>query len=316
MYSALRVLLPESSKNAYSYDVLFFSMLALSAIVVLGVFAVGTIFCIRYRRSRTDVSRTPRVSRNPVLEFSWTLIPFALFLGIYFWGADLYGKLYTPPADAQEVHVVAKQWMWKLQHPNGKREINQLHIPVGKPVLLTMTSEDVIHSFFVPEFRIKRDVVPGRYTQIWFQPTATGVYHLECAEYCGTSHARMRGKIIVMQPDQYADWMRQGETRNTLAQRGRKRFHEFGCTGCHGPKATVHAPSLHNLYGKAVPLADGSVVTADDAYIRDSILLPRKQIAAGYPPIMPSFAGQISEQAIIELIAFLKAGGPTPEESQ
>ncbi len=316
MHSALRVLLPEASKNAYSYDVLFFSMLALSSIVVLGVMLAGTIFCIRYRRTRTDVNRKPRVNFNPVLEYSWTIIPFGLFLGVYVWGADLYGQLYNPPDNAQEVHVVAKQWMWKMQHPNGQREINQLHLPLGKPVLLTMTSEDVIHSFFVPEFRIKRDVVPGRYTQIWFTPTATGVYHLECAEYCGTSHARMRGKIVVMQPSAYASWIKQGDSLNALAMRGRKRFHEFGCTGCHGPKATVHAPSLHALFGKPVPLADGSVVTADEAYIRDSILLPGKQVAAGYAPIMPSFAGKISEQAIMELIAFIKAGGPNLEEGK
>jgi len=205
-----------------------------------------------------------------------------------------------------DVFVVAKQWMWTLQHPSGQREINELHVARGQPVRLVMTSQDVIHSFFVPAFRLKQDVLPGRYTEMWFTPTRTGRFHLFCAEYCGTDHARMGGDIVVMEPADFERWLDAHGGTPDMAARGEALFRQYGCSGCHGANATIHAPDLAGLFGKPVPLADGTTVIADERYLRDSILLPRKEIAAGYEPIMPSFAGQIGEPDILDLIAYIR----------
>ena len=211
---------------------------------------------------------------------------------------------------------MAKQWMWKLQHAEGKREINELHIPLGQTVSLTMTSQDVIHSFFVPAFRVKQDVVPGRYTTEWFRATRLGEYHLFCAEYCGTKHSAMIGKVTVMRPAEYQRWLTTGDSGQSIVLEGQRLFHEKGCSGCHVGSKAVHAPPLKGVYGKQVPLASGEIVTADDQYLHDSILLPGKQISAGYENIMPSFSGHISEAEIMQIIAYLKStsgeAGPNP----
>jgi cytochrome c oxidase subunit II len=209
--------------------------------------------------------------------------------------------------------VVGKQWMWKLQHAEGKKEINELHIPLDRDISLTMTSQDVIHSFFVPAFRVKQDVVPGRYTTEWFHPTRLGEYHLFCAEYCGTNHSRMIGRIVVMEPAEYQQWLTSGESGESIALEGRRLFRDRGCSGCHEGSKTIHAPPLEGVYGKQVPLASGEIVTADDQYLRDSILLPGKQISAGYENIMPSFTGHISEGEIMKIIVYLKT---TSQESR
>jgi len=268
-------------------------------------------FGIKYRRGH-DVNRElppprqlPRLQRR--LELVWIFVPLALFIAVFVWGADLYFDHYAAPDGAQPIFVVAKQWMWKLEHPDGRREINELHVARGTAVKLIMTSQDVIHSFFVPAFRIKQDVLPGRYTSLWFQAREAGEFHLFCAEYCGTDHARMGGRIVVMEPAEYARWLESGAGSASMAQRGEALFRELGCSGCHGADAAVHAPRLEGLYGRPVPLSNGRFAIADERYLRDSILDPAAQVAAGYQPIMPSFAGMVSEEQILDLIAYIES---------
>ena len=213
-----------------------------------------------------------------------------------------------------EINVIGKQWMWKVQHPEGNREINELHVPVGRNVKLTLASQDVIHSFFLPSFRTKMDVVPGRYTTEWFQATKIGSYHLFCAEYCGTKHSGMVGRVVVMDPADYEDWLTKGQPGPTLVQEGERLFRELGCSGCHLGSSIVRAPPLEGLYGKPVPLQSGVIVIADEGYIRDSILLPNNQVTAGYEPVMPTYQGHVTEEEILELIAYIKSlGSATPE---
>ncbi len=297
----------EASSIAGSIDVLFYSLLALSVLVIAGISFFLVLFSVRYRRG----SRAERknVTRRPKWELAWTLLPLAMFLGIFAWAGKLYFDLYSPPADALPVYVVAKQWMWKVQHPGGQREINQLHVPRGQPVKLIMTSQDVIHSFFVPAFRVKQDVLPGRYTTLWFEATQDGRFELFCAEYCGTDHSKMRGQVVVMEPADYQQWLQEQPAQQGMAADGARRFHEFGCSGCHGANSTVHAPPLEGVFGKLVHLQSGETVLADERYIRDSVLQPRRQVVAGYAPIMPSFKGQIGEEQLAQLIAYIKSLG-------
>jgi cytochrome c oxidase subunit 2 len=297
--------LPEASSISGRVDTLFDVMLALSGVVTLGVFAAIVWFCIRYRRGST-ADRSNRHRKNLGVELAWTLLPLGLFIAVFVWSIVLWARMLTPPADAAPIYVVAKQWMWKVQHPGGQREINALHVPLGKDVKLVMTSQDVIHSFYVPAFRLKQDVLPGRYTQLWFKATKTGRFDLFCAEFCGTDHSRMRGTVVVMKPSAYAQWL-DDHAGIGLAARGAGLFRKFGCSGCHDPHASVHAPDLDGLYGSTVPLADGTQVRADDAYIHDSIMLPQKQVAAGYAPIMPAYQGRIDESDVLALIAYLKS---------
>jgi cytochrome c oxidase subunit II len=306
-------LFPEQASTlAGEYDLLFFSLLGLCSLVAIGIFILMIAFAIKYRRgSPANRTRPPQPlaeRRNRRIEYAWIFIPLVLFLGVFTWGADLYTRLFIAPSDALQIAVVGKQWMWKLEHANGQREINELHVPLGSAVQLTMTSQDVIHSFFVSAFRIKHDVLPGRYTTLWFRPTKLGEYRLFCAEYCGTDHSRMGGRIIVMKPDEYEKWLAGHAATGMIAQ-GAHLFRQYGCSGCHGENATVHAPKLQGLYGKPVPLQGGGMTVADDRYIRDSILMPLKDIAAGYAPIMPSFEGKISEEEILEIIAYIKSLG-------
>jgi len=295
----------EASSVAPSVDLLFYSLLALSSLVVVGVMAFILVFAVRYRRG----SRVERknVTRRLSWELAWTLIPLGLFLGICAWAGKLYFDLYSPPAAALPIYVVAKQWMWKLQHPEGQREINQLHVPRGVPIKLIMTSQDVIHSFYVPAFRIKQDVLPGRYTTAWFEATRDGSFDLLCAEYCGTEHSMMRGQVVVMEPQAYQDWLQAHPAEQGLAAQGAQRFREYGCSGCHGPNSTVHAPPLAGVFGKPVQLQDGSRAIADETYLLDSMLQPTKQVVAGYAPIMPSFRGQIPEEQLLQIIAYIKS---------
>jgi cytochrome c oxidase subunit 2 len=226
---------------------------------------------------------------------------------IFVWGARLYVAMSHPPDDALEVAVVGQQWMWKFQYPEGQRAINELHVPVGHPVRLTMTSQDVIHSFYVPAFRIKMDVVPGRYTTTWFEATRPGEYHLFCAEYCGTVHAGMGGRVVVLPPAQYQQWLSGGRDADPMARVGQRLFQELGCEACHRAGSDSRGPSLRGVFGTPVQLQNGEVVRADETYIRESILNPRAKVVAGYPPIMPAFQGQISEEGLLQLIAYIKS---------
>lgn len=311
MKESLHLLLPGASSVAARVDLLFLSLLAVSTLVMAAVTILIVWFSIRYRRgSAADRSAPPSGERG--LEIGWTLTPLLIFLGLFVWAAYDFSMLYRPPPDAMPVYVVAKQWMWKLQHANGRREIDELHVPLGQPVRLLMTSQDVIHSFYVPAFRIKQDVVPGRYTSIWFKATEPGEFHLYCAEYCGTQHAGMRGRVVVLPPAEYARWLERGTQGPDLAARGFALFRQHGCSGCHDPQSSVHAPDLNGLLGRMVHLQDGRSLIADENYIRDSILLPKKDVVAGFEPIMPSFAGQIDEEDIAALIGFIRSTATMP----
>lgn len=299
---------PQASAGASQVDWLYFALTAMMLFFCAVVFLPILYFSIRYRRG-SKADRSHPSSGNNLLESGWTLFPLVVSLGFFTWGAIVYYQIERPPRDGLQVQVVAKQWMWKLQHAEGKKEINELHVPLGRPVILTMTSQDVIHSFFVPAFRVKQDVVPGKYTTEWFRPTRPGEYHLFCAEYCGTDHSRMVGRVIVMQPADYERWLTTGDSGQSIALEGHRLLREKGCSGCHEGNSVVHAPPLAGTYGKQVPLASGQIVTVDDQYLRDSILLPAKQVSAGYPNVMPSFIGHISEAEIMQIIAYLKSTG-------
>lgn len=287
-------------------DLLFGGLIVVSLLVFGLLLFLILLFCIRYRAGN-DVDRANHESKSWRWEIGWTVASLVAFLGLFVWGAAVFLKIFQPPADDLTVFVVAQQWMWKVQHPGGQAEINALHIPINRPIKLVMASQDVIHSFFIPALRLKHDVVPGRYQSIEIEVQRPGNYHLFCAEYCGTDHARMLGEVIAMRPTDYTEWLTRQAPSGPLAQQGSVLFRQFGCSGCHEGASTVHAPRLDGLYGKRVPLSDGSFVVADDKYLRDSILLPRSQVAAGYEPVMPSFEGRIDEAELLRLIAYIKS---------
>jgi cytochrome c oxidase subunit 2 len=310
-------LLPEAaSTHAAAMDELFFFLVGVSVFFSALIAVLIFYFAVRYRR-RSDADRPPHVHSSLKLELAWSFIPFVFMMIFFFWGAQLYFSWARPPDDSMEIYVVAKQWMWKMQHLGGQREINELHVPLGRPVKLTMISQDVIHSFFVPAFRVHMDVLPGRYTSVWFQPTKVGRFHLFCSQYCGTNHAKMIGEVVVLTPDEYQTWLNQG-VDGGMVHAGRKLFQKLQCVTCHSADAKARAPVLEALYGSEVHLDDGKVVRADETYLRESILYPDAKIVAGYKPIMPSYKGQVDEDEILQLIAFLKAlqPGQTPRRTE
>ena len=302
-------LFPErASTGAEQVDALMAFMVAVSVAMSLLIATLLVYFTVKYRR-RPGNERSGRVSGTLKLEILWTAIPLLVGLVMFGWGAKVYFYLAYPPENAIEIYVVGKQWMWKIQHPEGQREIDELHVPVNQPVKLTLTSEDVIHDFFVPAFRVKVDVVPGRYVQTWFQATKTGRFRFFCSQYCGTDHSGMIGWVTVMTPEDYARWLSSG-AEGSLALEGRKLFLMQQCVSCHSADAHARGPVLENLYGRHVQLQDGGSVLADETYLRESIVAPDAKIVAGFEPIMPSYAGQINEEDLIKLIAFIKALGP------
>src|SRR6266550_7149796 len=298
----------QASSVAAQTDYLYWGLTCLSAFMILIIFTPMIYFLFKYRRGK-PANRRPVHLPMFAIEITWTVIPTLLMMGFFAWGANHYFTIERVPPNAMDINVVGKQWMWKVQHPEGNREINELHVPVGRIVKLTLASQDVIHSFFLPSFRTKMDVVPGRYTTEWFQATRIGNYHLFCAEYCGTKHSGMVGQVVVMDPADYQIWLTQGSPGSTLAQAGERRFRELGCSGCHMGSSVVRAPPLEGLYGKPVPLQNGQIVRADEGYIRDSILLPNAQITAGYDAVMPSFQGHITEEELLEIITYIKSLG-------
>jgi cytochrome c oxidase subunit II len=300
---------------AVQVDRLYLGLILMSVFYMAIIFLPMLYFLFKYRRGHPANRARLRI-KTWKIEVVWTVIPFLMMMGLFSWGAILYYQVERPPAGALEAIVVGKQWMWKIQHAEGNREINELHVPLGQTMKLTMTSEDVIHSFFLPAFRVKQDVVPGRYVTEWVRPTRAGIYHIFCAEYCGADHSLMGGRIIVMQPADYQAWLNAGRPPDTLAASGERLFRQLGCSGCHMSSSIIRAPRLEGVYGKPVPLEGGQVVLADDKYIRDSILLPASQISAGYANVMPSFAGHISEEELLQVIAYIKSLGvqQPPEE--
>ena len=296
----------QASTFAHEVDALFFTLVALSVFFAGLIFLLILVFAIRFHR-RSDDEQPKPILGDLRLELTWSIIPGILALAVFVWSANLFFKLQTPPKDALEIFVVGKQWMWKLQHPSGKREINSLHVPVGQQVRLTMTSEDVIHDFFVPAFRMKMDVLPGKYTSVWFEATKPGSYHLFCAEYCGTEHSKMIGKVVVMEPADYEVWLEGGVRGETMAQAGERLFQQYACHTCHKPNSGGRGPLLNGLFGSKVALQSGSSVVADAAYLRESIVNPNAKMIKGYKPLMPTFAGQIGEEGILQLIAYIKS---------
>ena len=300
---------PTASGYASQIDILFGALLIIGALTAGLVFFLMLFFANKYRHG-SNADRSGTTKKTWRFEVSWTAATLLIFVGLAVWGADIYLHLYNPPANAVQIFVVGKQWMWKAQHPGGQREINALHVPVGQPIRLVLASQDVIHSFFIPALRIKQDVVPGRYETMWFRADKVGRYHLFCAEYCGTDHAHMGGWITVMSPRDFGRWLQNQGGQETLAAQGKDLFRRYGCSGCHEAGGTVRAPRLEGVFGSPVPLSDGSVVIADERYVRDSILDPKAQVAAGYAPVMPTFAGQIGENDLAKLVAYVESIGP------
>ena len=313
----------QASTLAGRVDALYIYLIAVSVVFTLLIAIAIIYFAIKYRR-RSESELPHGVEGSLKLEIAWSVIPFLISLSFFFWGADIFFAINRPPNDAIEIAVVGKQWMWKFQHADGQREINELHVPIGRPVRLTMASEDTIHSFYVPAFRIKRDVVPGRVATMWFEATRTGRFHLFCAEYCGTKHSGMIGWVEVMDPVGFQAWLAGGSGSESLASAGAKLFAQHACNTCHRPDSLARGPNLEGTFGKTVALQDGSKVTFDESYIRESIVMPSAKIVAGFQPIMPPFQGLVSEEGLLQLVAYIKSlskvapspGGVVPPVSE
>ena len=301
-------LFPQSASTVSdSVDALYGYLVLVASFFTLLILVLVVGFAIRYRR-RAGGPKVEQIEGSLRLELVWTLVPLAIALSFFVWGSTLYVRLQRMPVDATDVYVVGRQWMWKMQHATGQREINDLHVPVGRKMRLTLASEDVIHSFFVPAFRVKRDVVPGVYTHAWFEATKPGEYHLFCAEYCGTQHSRMIGTVYVMEVDDYERWLEGAASGEPPEVAGRLLFESMRCDTCHEATSTSAArgPDLHGLLGRRVPLRDGSEVVADEAYVRESILRPMAKVVAGFEPVMPTYEGQLGEEQILQIVAYLK----------
>jgi cytochrome c oxidase subunit 2 len=295
---------PEASKIAPQMDALFFFMVLVSLIGLTLVILLVVSFSILYNKKRHPVAT--QIEGSTLLEATWTIIPLGLFLVMFVWGALLYFRVYTPPANAMNIYVVGKQWMWKCEHPGGQHEINSLHVPVGVPVQLTIISQDVFHSFSIPAFRVKREAIPGRYTTEWFEATTPGTYHLFCTQYCGTNHSQMIGEVVVMTPDDFKQWLAGSTSGNSLAQNGERLFASLSCTACHNTRPDARGPNLAGVYGSHLTLTSGQTISVDDEYLRQAILNPSQHITQGFAPIMPTYQGQISEDGVIALVEYLK----------
>lgn len=298
-------LFPEEASTIAPYtDALYFFLWGMTITGLLLVGALVFVFGVRYRRSRHPVPI--QVEGSTLLEATWTIIPLGIFLVVFVWGALLYYRIYSPPVNAMNIYIIGKQWMWKAEHPGGQHEINALHVPIGRPVQLTMISQDVFHSFSLPDFRVKREVIPGRYTTVWFQATLPGQYHLFCSQYCGTLHSGMIGEVTVQKPEDYERWLKESTSGMSLAQNGERMFSSLGCNGCHNGTAAARGPNLAGVYGSRLTLADGSQVLVNDAFLRDSILNPSQHVTSGFAPIMPTYQGQISEDGLISLVEYIR----------
>ncbi len=309
--------LPAASSNAAEIDHLLWALLLMTVAVLALVFGLLLRYVVKYRAG-SALNRGAVAQKTWIFESTWTGATLLVFFGLFVWGANLYVRLFQPPDSALKIYIVAKQWMWKTQHVGGQREINAVHLPVGRPIELIMTSEDVIHDFSVPAFRIKHDVLPGRYEMLWFTVDRPGTYDLYCTQFCGLNHSKMVGEIVALPAPQFQEWLEQNGTADTLAAAGKFLFARFGCGGCHRVNgegesevgSSVRAPALAGLYGAPVPLSNGTVVLADERYLHDSMVMPDRQVVAGYAPIMPSFAGQLGEEDILKLIAYIKSLAP------
>ena len=305
-------LFPEQASTlASQVDHLLYFLLTVSVFFTVLIFGAILYFAIRYRR-RSDHELPLPVRTGYTLEILWTVIPFGLTMIMFTWGASVFFTASRPPNEALQIYAVGKQWMWKLEHIEGQREINELHIPVGRPIRVTMTSEDVVHSFFVPAFRTKQDVVPGRYSTTWFTATKAGRYQIFCSQYCGTNHSAMIGWVYAMEPKDYQIWLGGSAAEGSLADNGKALFSQLACDNCHKPDNSGRCPNLIGLFSQPVKLVGGSTVKADEAYIRESILQPQAKIVAGYDPVMPTFQGLVTEDQVLQLVEYVKSLGPKP----
>lgn len=307
-------MIPAASPGAVETDWLLAALVGSSFLVLALVFGLMFVYVVRYRHGST-LDRGKQAQRTFGIEISWTAATLFVFFGLFIWGANLFVRSYRPHAGALTISVIGKQWMWKIEYPGGQREINQLHIPVDRDIQLLLTSEDVIHDFGLPAFRLKRDVLPGRYEALWLHADRIGSYHVFCDQFCGTDHASMVGRVTVMSGPDYQRWLEQNGTSTSLLAEGHALFIRYGCDGCHqnglsGGGGTARAPSLNGLYMSPVPLSDGNTVIADDRYIHDSILYPKEQVVASYAPVMPSFDHVIGEEDLVKIIAYIKSLAP------
>jgi cytochrome c oxidase subunit 2 len=298
----------QASEQAATIDALYFFLVAVSAFFAVLIALLIVVFAVKFHR-KDDSEVGEAIHGSLALELLWTIIPLGITMVMFVWGAQVFFHMTRPPKGAMEIYVVGKQWMWKVQHMDGAREINELHVPTGRPVKLIMGSEDVIHSFFIPDFRVKADVIPGRYNTLWFTATRAGRYHLFCTQYCGTKHSAMIGWVTAMDPADYQTWLSGGAGGGTMAENGAKLFQDLACATCHLENGQGRGPVLKGAYGRQVLLQNGQTVTMDDAYIRESILTPQAKIVAGFTPIMPTFQGLVTEEQLLQLIAYVKSLG-------
>lgn len=315
MSSSFPLFPPSASTVAVEMDLLYLFIVAVCTFFTVLVTALILVFTLKFKRRNPDDVGAP-IHGSLILELTWTIIPFLISMVMFAWGADLFFRMARPPRNAMEITVVGKQWMWKVQHPDGTREINELHVPTGRPVRLTMGSEDVLHDFSIPAFRVKMDVVPGKLTTLWFEATKPGVYHLFCAEYCGTNHSRMTGQVTVMAPQDYEAWLAGGRSTSTPVESGERLFADLGCITCHKDDSTGRGPSLFGVFGASVELGDGRTVVADENYLRESIINSQAKVVRGYQGIMPPYQGTISEESLLQLIAYIKTLRPTADGGQ
>ena len=317
-----------ASTMAARVDALYLFLVGLTAFFTLLIFALFIVFMVKYRRKDPNEIGA-RIHGGMALEITWSVVPLFIVMGLFVWSAQIFFAFAHPPKDTMNVYAVGKQWMWKFQHMDGQREINELHVPVGRKVKMIMTSEDVLHDLYFPSFRVKADVIPGRYSSLWFEATKAGTYPMFCAEYCGTKHSGMIGQVVVMEPADYQAWLTSGAQEGSLASNGAKLFQDLACNTCHRPDAQGRAPMLQNLYGKTVSLQSGETVVVDEAYLRESILTPGLKVTAGFQPTMPTFQGLVNEEGLLSLIEYVKSlnsgttaaearpatGGPAPNEN-
>lgn len=305
-------LFPEAASSiAHEVDLIYFFILAVCSFFAVLVSALVVFFAVKFRRRHPDEVGAD-IHGSIALELLWTVIPFVLAMAMFVWGADLYFRIARPPADSMEVFVVGKQWMWKVQHPDGVREINELHVPINRNVKITLGSEDVLHDYYIPAFRVKMDAVPGKLTTMWFRATKAGTYQIFCAEYCGTQHSGMIGQVIAMEEHDYEAWLAGGRSTGTAVENGERLFTDLACITCHKTDTTGRGPVLADVFGHEVRLMDGRTVIADDNYLRESIVNPQAKVVLGFQPIMPTFQGTVSEENLMQLIAYIKTLKATP----
>jgi cytochrome c oxidase subunit II len=308
MFTNLPFFPQQASAQAMQVDAIYFFMIAVTAFFSLLIGALVVVFAVKFRRKNDDEVGVA-IHGSLALELLWTFIPLSIAMVMFAWGAKVFFDMYRPPAGAMEVFIVGKQWMWKAQHADGQREINELHVPIGRPVKLVMGSEDVIHSYYIPAFRVKADVIPGRYNSLWFTATKPGRYHLFCAEYCGTKHSGMIGWITAMEPTDFQAWLAGGPATASPVAAGEKLFQDLACNTCHQQGPEGRGPVLAGIFGKTIELQGGGTATVDEAYVRESIVNPQAKVVAGFQPIMPTFQGLVTEEQLLQLIAYVRSLG-------